>query len=57
MADFEPRPCHHNLEAWPHEYIDQTGIGADPKGPLFRTIGSGTGKLTATPCHSKTLTR
>jgi site-specific recombinase XerD len=42
-------PCHHNLEAWLHEYIDQTGIGADPKGPLFRTIGSGTGKLTATP--------
>jgi integrase len=42
-------PCYRNLEAWLHEYIEQTGIGADPKGPLFRTIGSGTGKLTATP--------
>jgi site-specific recombinase XerD len=42
-------PCHHNLEAWLHEYIDQTGIGADSKGPLFRTIGSGTGRLTKTP--------
>ena len=42
-------PCHHNLEAWLHAYIEETGIGADPKGPLFRTIGSGTGKLTITP--------
>jgi len=42
-------PCHHNLEAWLHAYLDETGIGADIKGPLFRTIGSGTGKLTATP--------
>lgn len=42
-------PCHHNLEAWLHEYIDQTGIGADPKGPLFRTIGTRSGQLTATP--------
>jgi site-specific recombinase XerD len=42
-------PCHHNLEVWLHEYIEQTGIGADSKGPLFRTIGSGTGKLTKTP--------
>jgi len=42
-------PCHHNLEAWLHAYIDETGIAADPKGPLFRTIGSGTGRLTATP--------
>jgi site-specific recombinase XerC len=41
-------PCHHNLEAWLHEYIEQTGIAADPRGPLFRTIGSGTGKLTTT---------
>jgi site-specific recombinase XerD len=41
-------PCHHNLEAWLNFYIEETGIGADPKGPLFRTIGSGTGKLTAT---------
>ncbi len=42
-------PCHHNLEAWLHAYIDETGIAADPKGPLFRTIGRGTGLLTRTP--------
>lgn len=42
-------PCHHNLEVWLHAYIEKTGLAADPKGPLFRTIGSGTGRLTATP--------
>lgn len=42
-------PCHHNLEAYLHAYIEQTGIAADPQGPLFRTIGRGTGKLTSTP--------
>jgi integrase len=41
-------PCHHHLENWLHAYLDETGIGADPKGPLFRTIGRGTGKLTRT---------
>jgi integrase len=38
-------PCHHTLEA----YLDGTGIGDDPKGPLFRTIRRGTGELSATP--------
>lgn len=42
-------PCHHNLETYLHAYIDGTGIAGDPKGPLFRTIGRGTGKLTTTP--------
>lgn len=42
-------PCHHNLGAYLHAYIDGTGIGDDPKGPLFRTIGRGTAALTATP--------
>src|SRR5712691_10925393 len=37
-------PCHHNLEA----YLDGAGLRDDPKGPLFRTIGRGTGKLTRT---------
>jgi len=32
-------PCHHNLETYLHEYLDRTGIAADPKAPLFRTIG------------------
>jgi integrase/recombinase XerD len=42
-------PCHHNLEAYLHAYIDGCGLGEDPKGFLFRTIGRGTGKLTKTP--------
>lgn len=42
-------PCHHNLDAYLHAYIDAAGIADDAKGPLFRTIGRGTGKLTATP--------
>ena len=42
-------PCHHNLEAYLHAYIDGCGLARDPKGPLFRTIGRGTGELTTTP--------
>jgi site-specific recombinase XerD len=30
-------PCHHNLEEYLEAYIEGTGIGADPKGYLFRT--------------------
>ena len=36
-------------QAYLHSYLDETGIGDDPKGPLFRTIGRGTGLLTRTP--------
>ncbi len=42
-------PCHHTLEAYLHTYLDETGIGVDPKGWLFRTIGRGTGQLSLTP--------
>src|SRR3954462_12501395 len=42
-------PCHHNLEAYLTAYIDDAGLADDPKAPLFRTIGRGTGKLTMTP--------
>lgn len=42
-------PCHHNLEAYLGEYLERTGIGEDGKGPLFRTIGRGTSRLTRTP--------
>lgn len=38
-------PCHHTLEAYLHEYLEGTGIGQDPKGPLFRTIQRGTEQL------------
>jgi integrase len=41
-------PCHHNLEEYPTAYLDGAGLRGDPKGPLFRTIGRGTGKLTRT---------
>jgi integrase len=39
-------PCHHNLEEYLTAYLDGAGLRGDPKGPLFRTIGRGTGKLT-----------
>ena len=39
-------PCHHNLEEYLTAYIDGAGLGEDPKGPLFRTIGRGTRQLT-----------
>jgi site-specific recombinase XerD len=42
-------PCHHNLEAYLHAYIDGCGLAVDAKGPLFRTIGRGTDALTTTP--------
>ena len=41
-------PCHHTLEEYLHAYLDGTGIADDPKGPLFRTIGRGTGRLSRT---------
>jgi len=41
-------PCHHTLEAYLHAYIEGTGIGADSKRPLFRTIQRGTGRLSTT---------
>lgn len=42
-------PCHHSLEAYLHAYLESTGINSDAKGPLFRTIGRGTGQLSRTP--------
>jgi len=41
-------PCHHNLEEYLLAYLDRAGLRDDPKGPLFRTIGRGTGLLTRT---------
>jgi len=41
-------PRHHNLEEYLTAYLDGAGLSSDPKGPLFRTIGRGTGKLTRT---------
>jgi site-specific recombinase XerD len=41
-------PCHHNLEEYLVAYLDGAAMRGDPKGPVFRTIGRGTGKLTRT---------
>ena len=41
-------PCHHNLEEYLLAYLDNANLRDDPNGPLFRTIGRGTGKLTVT---------
>jgi site-specific recombinase XerD len=41
-------PCHHNLEEYLTAYLDGAGLRDDPMGPLFRTIGRGTKKLTRT---------
>jgi integrase/recombinase XerD len=49
-------PCHHTLETHLHAYLDSTGLAADRDGPLFRTIGRGTGQLTRTPCPRPMLT-
>ena len=40
-------PCHHNLETYLTAYIEGAGLAEDPKGPLFRTIGRGTGSVDA----------
>jgi site-specific recombinase XerD len=43
-------PCHHNLETYLNAYVEGAGLAADPKGPLFRTIGRSKGRpLTRTP--------
>jgi integrase len=39
-------PCHHNLEAYLQPISTAAGSPADPKGPLFRTIGR-----TTRPAH------
>ncbi len=31
-------PCHHNLEAYLRDYIEEAGIGLDRDGPLFRAL-------------------
>jgi site-specific recombinase XerD len=42
-------PCHRSLEEYLTAYLEQTSIIEDSKGPLFRTIGRGTARLTRTP--------
>ncbi|WP_245257533.1 tyrosine-type recombinase/integrase [Methylocapsa acidiphila] len=42
-------PCHHNLEAYLHEYLDGAGLAADPKALLFQSYSRATGQLTGNP--------
>ena len=42
-------PCHHNLEAYLHAYIDGAGLANEPKAMLFQTYSRATGQLTGTP--------
>lgn len=42
-------PCHHNLESFLHAYIEGAGLGADPRGFLFRTAPRRSGQLTDRP--------
>ena len=41
-------PCHHNLEEYLTAYLDGCELRDDRKGPLFRTIGRGTHRLSTT---------
>jgi site-specific recombinase XerD len=42
-------PCHHNLEAYLHEYIDGAGLASEPKALLFQTYSRASGQLTGNP--------
>jgi integrase len=42
-------PCHHNLEAYLTAYIEQAGIGSNPKNILFPTAQGRTGLLSDRP--------
>ncbi len=42
-------PCHHNLEEYLTAYLDGCELREDRKGPLFRTIGRGTKRLSVSP--------
>jgi hypothetical protein len=41
--------CHDPLGVYLHAYLDGTGVGDDPKGPLFRTVARRTGQLSTRP--------
>ena len=37
-------PCHHNLEAYLHDWLETSGLRSEPKAPLFPTVAVGTGR-------------
>ncbi len=42
-------PCHHNLEAYLHAYIEGAGIASDPKALLFQSYSRASGQLNGNP--------
>lgn len=42
-------PCHHNLDAWLGEYIEDAGLDDEPKAWLFQTTTGQSGQLTGRP--------
>ena len=42
-------PAHHMAQAYTEAYVEQAGLAADPKGPLFRSAGVGRGAATSSP--------
>ena len=42
-------PCHHNLEAYLHAYIDGAGLANQPKALLFQSYSRASGQLTGNP--------
>ncbi|MDK1389601.1 tyrosine-type recombinase/integrase [Sinorhizobium sp. 8-89] len=42
-------PCHHTLEHYLDDYVEAGGLRDQPRGPLFRTIARGTGRLSERP--------
>jgi len=40
-------PANHNLDEYLERYIENVGLAAEPKSPLFRTAAGRTGSLTA----------
>jgi len=42
-------PCHHNLEAYLHAYIDGAGLATDPKALLFQSYSRASGQLNGNP--------
>jgi len=42
-------PCHHNLDAYLHAYIDTVGLGGKPKNTLFPTALGRSGALSERP--------
>ena len=42
-------PCHHNLDAYLHAYIESAGLAGDAKGYLFRTARGRTRQLSGEP--------